>query len=348
MRKEVKIGALVLIVAAMAVWGYNFLKGQDLFSKSLSLETNYSFVDQLSPSSPVLINGVKVGNVTAVDLDVNNVQNVIVKFTIEGVSHVPKTAIASLKSTGLMGGKVLDIVFKAPCSGNGDCLEDGDKLQSRTEGMLSSMLGEGAIDGYVETAQTKIKELMGNGTSESDFTAMLEDMKASITNLNSITEKVNVILASSTYDVKNVTKNLKDFTETLNASSSKLTNILSNVDQVTADLKKADIAGTVNTAEATLAETQTAITSIKSTIETTNQTMSRVTDLVEKVERGEGSLGLLVNDKKLYQDLQNTSAEIGLLLQDVRLNPKRYINVSVFGKKQKEYTLPEEDPAKGN
>ncbi|MDA9773949.1 MlaD family protein [Saprospiraceae bacterium] len=349
MRKEVKIGALVLIVAAFAVWGYNFLKGQDLFSKSLTLETNYGFVDQLSPSSPVLINGVKVGNVTQVELDQSNVKNVIVRFTIEDVTHVPKTAVATLISTGIMGGKAIDIVFARPCAGNGDCLSDGDKLQSRSLGMLTTMLGENAIDGYVETAQAKIKEMMGteNG-GESDFTAMMADLKASIGNLNNITEKVNKILASSAYDVKNVTNNLEDFTTTLNASSSKLTSIIDNVDAVTTDLKNANISKTVNTAESALAETQTAITSIKSTIETTNQTMARVTDLINKVERGEGSLGLLVNDKKLYQDLQNTSSEIGLLLQDVRLNPKRYINVSVFGKKQKDYVLPEEDPAKGN
>ena len=349
MRKEVKIGALVLIVAAFAVWGYNFLKGQDLFSKSLTLETNYGFVDQLSPSSPVLINGVKVGNVTQVNLDQSNVKNVIVRFTIENVTHVPKTAVATLISTGIMGGKAIDIVFARPCAGNGDCLSDGDKLQSRSLGMLTTMLGENAIDGYVETAQTKIKELMGSGDGgESDFTVMIADLKASIGNLNNITEKVNKILASSAYDVKNVTNNLEDFTTTLNASSSKLTSIIDNVDAVTTDLKNANISKTVNTAESALAETQTAITSIKSTIETTNQTMARVTDLINKVESGEGSLGLLVNDKKLYQDLQNTSSEIGLLLQDVRLNPKRYINVSVFGKKQKEYVLPNEDPAKNN
>ena len=73
--------------------------------------------------------------------------------------------------------------------------------------------------------------------------------------------------------------------------------------------------------------------------------MAKVNDLVTKVESGQGSLGKLVNDEELYKELENTSEEIGLLLQDLRLNPKRYINVSVFGKKQKDYTLPEEDPA---
>lgn len=344
MKKEVKIGALVLFTAAVMVWGYNFLKGQDLFAKSLTLETNYSFVDQLSPSSPVLINGVKVGNVTQVLLDPNDVKNVIVRFTIENVGHVPKSAKAALSSLGLMGGKGITIEFDKPCSGNGDCLEDGDKMESKTISLISGMLGEGGIDGYMDSAQAKLKKIMGDG-GDMDFKLMFNDLQNSVANLTAITEKINSILASSTYDVKNVTKNLSNLSNTLNESSSKITSILNNVESTTNDLKNAKLSETVATANKTLSETTGALDKLKGTIGTANTTIAKVNDLVAKVERGEGSLGLLVNDKELYKELENTSQEIGLLLQDLRLNPKRYINVSVFGKKQKDYTLPEDDPA---
>jgi phospholipid/cholesterol/gamma-HCH transport system substrate-binding protein len=346
MNKEVKIGALVLVVAVAMIWGYNFLKGQDIFSRSLNLETNYAFVDQLSPSSPVLINGVKVGNVTAVDLDQNNVNNVVVKFTIENVGHIPKNAVAALKSTGVMGGKALTIEFDKPCSGNGDCLEDGDKLQSKSVSLINSMLGENTLDGYMETAQDKIQNMFGGEDGgESDFNAMFEDLQATIASLNEITQKLNVVLASSTYDVKNVTKNLSSLSNTLASSSRQITDILANVEEVTVDLKNANIAQTVESANSALSSTNAVVDDLKGTIATTNQTMAKVNDLVTKVESGQGSLGKLVNDEELYKELENTSEEIGLLLQDLRLNPKRYINVSVFGKKQKDYTLPEEDPA---
>ncbi len=346
MNKEVKIGALVLIVAVAMIWGYNFLKGQDIFSRSLNLETNYAFVDQLSPSSPVLINGVKVGNVTAVDLDQNNVNNVVVKFTIENVGHIPKNAVAALTSTGLMGGKALTIEFDKPCSGNGDCLEDGDKLQSKSVSLINSMLGENTLDGYMETAQDKIQNMFGGEDGgESDFNAMFEDLQATIASLNEITQKLNVVLASSTYDVKNVTKNLSSLSNTLASSSGQITDILANVEEVTVDLKNANIAQIVESANSALSSTNAVVDDLKGTIATTNQTMAKVNDLVTKVESGQGSLGKLVNDEELYKELENTSEEIGLLLQDLRLNPKRYINVSVFGKKQKDYTLPEEDPA---
>lgn len=346
MNKEVKIGALVLVVAVAMIWGYNFLKGQDIFSRSLNLETNYAFVDQLSPSSPVLINGVKVGNVTAVDLDQNNVNNVVVKFTIENVGHIPKNAVAALKSTGVMGGKALTIEFDKPCSGNGDCLEDGDKLQSKSVSLINSMLGENTLDGYMETAQDKIQNMFGGEDGgESDFNAMFEDLQATIASLNEITQKLNVVLASSTYDVKNVTKNLSSLSNTLASSSGQITDILANVEEVTVDLKNANIAQTVESANSALSSTNAVVDDLKGTIATTNQTMAKVNDLVTKVESGQGSLGKLVNDEELYKELENTSEEIGLLLQDLRLNPKRYINVSVFGKKQKDYTLPEEDPA---
>ncbi len=346
MRREVKIGALVLAVAAIMIWGFNYLKGQDLFARSLNLETNYAFVDQLSPSSPVLINGVKVGNVTDVVLDRNNVKNVIVKFTIENISHVPKDAVVVLSSVGLMGGKALSVEFDRPCKGNGDCLEDGDKLASEAKGMIASMLGDGAIDGAIDNAQSKIQELIGSdGGSSTDFTEIMENLKVSVANLNEITSKINKVLASSSYDVKNVTSNLSNLSKTLDNNNQRIETILANVESVTNDLKNADVSGVVASANTSINSANEAIVDIKKTIESTNNSMAKVSAIVEKVENGEGSLGLLINDSELYKELENTSEEIGLLLQDVRLNPKRYINVSVFGKKQKEYTLPEDDPA---
>lgn len=347
MRKEVKIGALVLAVAAVMIWGFNYLKGQDLFAKSLSLETNFGFVDQLSASSPVLINGVKVGNVTDVILDKNNVKNVIVRFNIEEVSHVPKDAIAVLTSVGLMGGKALVIEFDNPCAGNGDCLSDGDKLRSASKGLMDSMLGDGAIDGAIDGAQAKLQELMGtegDGMS-SDFSEILENLKVSVANLNEITTKINKVLASSTYDVKNVSSNLSNLSETIDNNNQRIESILLNVESVTQDLKSANISGVVSSANSTITTANDAILDVKKTIASTNESMAKIGSIVEKVERGEGSLGLLLNDSELYRELENTSDEIGLLLQDVRLNPKRYINVSVFGKKQKDYTLPDDDPA---
>ena len=139
--------------------------------------------------------------------------------------------------------------------------------------------------------------------------------------------------------------NLSSLSNTLSASGDQITGILNSVETVTKDLEKAKIAETVNTANSTLEGANGAISDLKGTIEATNKTMAKVTDLISKVEKGEGSLGMLINDKVLYKELENTSSEIGLLLQDLRLNPKRYINVSVFGKKQKDYTLPEDDPA---
>ncbi len=346
MRKEVKIGALVLVVVAVMIWGFNFLKGEDLFARSLNLETNYSYVDQLSASSPVLINGVKVGNVTDVVLDNNNVQNVIVRFTIENVGHIPKSARAVLVSTGLMGGKAIAIEFDKPCSGEGNCLEDGDKLASESRGLMSSMLGDGVIDGAMENAQNKIQELIGGEEGASaDFTVIMEDLKLSVANLSDITTKINRVLASSTYDVKNVSSNLSKLSNTLNDNNQRIESILMNVETVTNDLKNANVSGAVANANTTMNTATEAITDLKSTIAATNASMAKITEIVDKVERGEGTLGMLVNDEELYKEIENTSEEIGLLLQDLRLNPKRYVNVSVFGKKQTQYVLPENDPA---
>jgi phospholipid/cholesterol/gamma-HCH transport system substrate-binding protein len=246
-----------------------------------------------------------------------------------------------------MGGKALTIEFEKPCFGNGDCLEDGDKLASESLGLMASMLGDGAIDGAMESAQMKIQEMMGSGDGnmQGDFSIIMSDLKVSVANLNDITTKINKVLASSAYDVKNVSSNLSKLSNTLNDNNQRIESILMNVESVTNDLKSANVSGVVASANTTMTSANDAISDIKKTIATTNESMAKITEIVEKVENGEGSLGLLINDKELYKELENTSEEIGLLLQDVRLNPKRYINVSVFGKKQKEYTLPEDDPA---
>lgn len=346
MRKEAKIGALLLAVIAAAIWGFNFLKGQDLFSKTLQLQAHFENVDQLSSSSPVLINGVKVGSVTEVELDLKDVNNVIVHFNIEKVSHIPKTAKAVLTSVGLMGGKALQIEFSQACSGGSDCLQDNDILQSEVKGLLSTMVNDKTMNSYVDKAKTKINELFGNGSSESDLNTMMSELKLTISNLNSMTGKINSILGSASRDVSNVTKNLSSFSNTLKDNNPKLDEILNNVAQLTTELKQANIAATVSSTKASIDEAGNTINGLKETVTKANQAIARINSIVDGVEQGKGSLGQMVNDKKLYQELVQSSNEIKLLLQDVRLNPKRYINVSVFGKKQKQYVLPEEDPAK--
>lgn len=343
MPKEVKIGAVVIAIIALTVWGYLFLKGKDIFNKTISIVSYYNYVDQLSVSAPILINGVKVGNVTDVKLNPKNIEEVQVKFTIEGVSHVPKTAIAELKSTGIMGGKAIEILFDRPCTEN--CIEDGDVLKSKHSNLISSMIGSD-MNGYVKDIQTKFEDVFNNDMPDSlDFKKVLHDLQNTINNLNTISSKTAGIISSSTYDIKNISSSMKDFSSNLNQQNAKINQVIANLADFSERLKSVELDQTISKANKTLDVATNAVSSLKSTIANATNTIGDLNKVIKKVEHGDGSLSLLLNNRKLYDDLQESSRQLNLLLQDIRLNPKRYVNVSVFGKKQKTYTLPAEDPA---
>jgi phospholipid/cholesterol/gamma-HCH transport system substrate-binding protein len=125
-------------------------------------------------------------------------------------------------------------------------------------------------------------------------------------------------------------------------NTDRITATLSNLEAVTGDLKEANFADrTVQTMESANA----ALTSMEGTLVETRDAVNSLKSILSGIEDGEGTLGKLANDPELYTNLNSMSRNLDLLLQDFRLNPKRYINVSVFGKKQKEYQLPEDDPA---
>ena len=145
MTKEIRIGALAVIAIIGLIWGYKFVKGENLFSKSTVLTTKFDDVTLLSVSSPVFIRGLKVGTVTDIRLDESDLTKMIVEFAIEGNFKMPKSAVVSMKSEGLVGGNVLAIDFDKLCSGP-DCVQEGDELKSKTMGILSSLLGEDEIE----------------------------------------------------------------------------------------------------------------------------------------------------------------------------------------------------------
>lgn len=134
-------------------------------------------------------------------------------------------------------------------------------------------------------------------------------------------------------------------TNSLAKSNQKIEGLLANLDKITADLAKSNLSNTVLKTNETLDASKVAITELKSTLETTGKTMSDLSQVLKKLDSGDGSVAKLMNDKKLYQNIESTTKNLDLLLQDLRLNPKRYAHFSVFGKKQKEYTLPQNDPA---
>ena len=173
----------------------------------------------------------------------------------------------------------------------------------------------------------------------------LKDLHETISNLASLTRNLDRLLAQSSANLNASFQNLASISKNLKDNNDKITHILANVEIMTEDFKQAELGKDI---KSTVTNLNTTMTDLKSILTQANSTFKDVNHLLDGIQKGQGTLGALTTDKKLYENLQSTSRNLDLILQDLRLNPKRYISVSVFGKKQKEYTLPLDDPASGS
>ena len=347
MSKESKIGIFAIIVLAVSVWGYKYLKGKNLLSKSYTFQTVYDDVNQLTISSPVLFNGLTVGSVTDIKINKENLSEMIVTYSIKEDYKIPKTAIAYQMSNGVIGGKAISIVYDQVCNG-ANCAESGDFLTGKNLGMIGSLLGTEEIDQYIGEVTKGLNGVVsqiGAEDSEGAINETVRQLEKSMININNITKTTDALLKSSYRNLDKTIANMSIITENLAANNTQITSMLSNLNTITADIKTANIGKTISTSNATLAEAELAVTDLRATLATTDEMIKGLKEVVTKVDDGEGTLGQLVNDTELYDNLESTSINLSLLLQDLRLNPKRYVNVSIFGKKDKEYVVPEADPA---
>ncbi len=341
--KEFRIGVLAIVCIAAAIWGYKFLNGKDLLSKTNYYYVKYDHVDQLRPSNSVYVNGFQVGTVFEITLDEDHLDSVVVTLDIQKDIQVPKNTIATIISDGPLGGKAVVLQMEGPC-----CAEDGAFLRGRTFGLLKSMIPPDEVDLYFELLKRGVGSLVDTLTSStdpdnpSDVSKSIEELKSTIHNLENITQSLSYILSQSSRDLRETFDHLSSITGNLAENNEQITKTMSNIEMITTQLKDADLGTSIANTTGKLEGTMEKMTSVMTKAEAT---VSEINQLLEGVNRGEGSLGLLAKNDELYVNLAKVSKNLDLFLQDFRLNPKRYVNVSVFGKKQKSYVLPTDDPA---
>ena len=312
--REIKTGLIVLMGIVCVIFGYSFLKSSSFFSDDLTLYAVYNDVGGLQTGTSVSINGKNVGSVKAIKFK-DATGNLLVTFSVNRDLNFSKSSTVELYDTGLIGGKGLRInpMF------DGDPIANKDTLLTTTKASLS------------EVADQKLSPILEK------FESALTDADSVMLNVNAVLDKkAKRDLRQAIGDLSSLMKDLKGASNTLNAllknNESKLNNSLTSFEELTSNFAK--LSDSLNNA------------GLGRTLANLEATMSNLNSIMAKIEGGNGTLGKLMKDEALYTNLNNASRELDLLLQDFRLNPKRYVNVSVFGKKQKEYELPEEDPAK--
>ena len=311
--REIKTGLIVVLGIICVIFGYSFLKSTSFFSDDLKLYAIYDDVGGLQPGTAVSINGKNVGAVNAVKFkDASG--SLLVTFSVNRELAFTKNSVVELYDTGLIGGKGLRI----NPSFEGEPIATGDYLNTSRKASLS------------EVADQKLSPILEK------FESALTDADSVMLNVNAVLDtKAKRDLRQAISDLSTLMTDLKGAGGTLNrllsTNETKFDRSLSHVEEITSNFAK--LSDSLNKS------------GLGRTLANLELTVSNLNKLMAQIENGNGTLGKLVKDEALYNNLNGASRELDLLLQDFRLNPKRYVNVSVFGKKQKEYEVPEADPA---
>ena len=312
--KEIKTAILVIVSIFLFIWGYNFLKGKDLFDSSTSVYVVYDNVAGLVNSAPVTLNGLAIGKVNSINIQPDG--KLLVEMQITTDFTIAKSSVAEIYDSGLVGGRQIAI---KPNFQDKDYIKTGDYLKASSKLGLTDALAQ-----QLEPLQYKVQKLLDN--ADVLFTNVNEilDEKTKQNLKNSIAE-LNKTLSEFSVASKNINEMIADNKSKINSTMTNFDKTAANFSKMSDSLAKANLGQTVKNLEKTLAN---------------------VDKIMTDIEQGKGTMGKLMKDDAMYNNFTNTSKELELLLQDVRLNPTRYVNVSVFGKKNKPYVAPVNDTIK--
>ena len=303
MKRELKVG-LFAVVLLLVGWGViRFLQGTDVFSSYNTYYAYYDNVGGIQPASPVMIHGVKVGSVLEVELNEDPTKGVEVTLSVEERYAVPADSKAKIFSDGLMGGKAVEIVYGTssemlPNKGTIESLVETDLMQMASSEMENIIAKVTAIMDNMTTTLEGVNNLIATNT---------DNISEIVRNVDGVTGSVNDMLAKEKRHLEEAMASLSRFSKSLGDNAEQVDSIIGNMNTFSTQLAEADI-----------------ISEIESTVAQLNK-------VLESVNNGDGSVGKLLDDAELYDNLAQASDNLSTLLADLQANPHRYINISVFG-----------------
>ncbi|WP_074406716.1 MULTISPECIES: MlaD family protein [Aquimarina] len=307
--REVKTGILAICAIALLIFGYSFLKGKNLLENDRTFYAVYDNVEGLIPSSPVTINGMVVGQVVSIGF-ADAKGNLVVEFNVDSDFSFSKNSLAKVYGGGLIGGKSLAIMPKYE---QGLEAKDKDTLPGRIEAGLLELVNDKLaplqekLEAAITDADTLLNSVNGilNVDNKNNLNSIFKDLSITVKNFKGASNSLNTILSGNEEKLNNTFTNLDKMSTNLNKVSDSLAQI--NVAKLGKDLEKV---------------------------------LANFEKISKDINSGRGTVGKLLKDDKLYDNLEKTSKQLELLIQDLRLNPKRYVHISVFGKKNAPYEKP--------
>ncbi|MFK7050245.1 mce related protein [Flavobacterium columnare] len=308
--REIKTAILVIASILLFIWGYSFLKGSNLLNSHKKLFVEFDNVEGLLSSASVTINGKVVGKVRSLNL--TDTGKILAELQINQDDFpISKTSVAQIYEPGFIGGKQIAII---PNFADKNIVVDGDRLKADVKLGLTDNLGkklaptQQKIESLVEDADqlmVNVNQVL-NDQAKRDLQQAISHLNQTMAEFNKLGNGVNQLLATNQ--------------KSLNHSLGNIEKITTDFSKVSNELEKAELGKTLKNLEGTLAN---------------------VNKLVSDMQAGQGTLGKAMKDEAMYNNFTKAAKEIELLLQDLRLHPTRYVNVSLFGKKEKPYKAPE-------
>ncbi len=308
---ETKIGILTTIAITALILGYSYLRGNDVFSGSNKFYAVYKSVEGLSVSKPVLVNGFPIGRVSNMELRSDG--RTVVQFKIDSKYDIPNNTLAKLVSTDLLGTKA--IVFLMGNSKN--YAEDQDTLKADVQGSLAESLQPiqkkaELLIGKLDSSLAAVNKIL-NPQFQKNVDRSFLSIANSLQTLESTTKKIDNLVGTQTEHINNIMANADNVSGNLKTSTAHLNGIATNFETLSNDLSHSNI---------------------KQTLENANKAMADLQATISKINSGKGSLSLLLNDDKLYNNLSAASNNLNNLFIDLKAHPKRYVSFSVFGGKK--------------
>ena len=304
--REVKSALLVLGGIALFIYGFSFLKGNSIFKKGKTIHSVYDEVEGLVSGAKVSINGLSVGKVSRIDF-LPSTTKILVTMDVREELDISTESTAMLYETGLIGGKAIALI---PLFDKNNILKDGDTLKTKVKPGLTEL-----INRQIEPLQVKIESMLSSADS----------LFAGVSNVldNDTQNNMKNTLENLSITTKNLNKASLAALEILDINKEQLNSTFINVKETSDNLKS--ITDSISNAQ------------ISFTIREFTKTIEVLNNIVTAIDLGKGTLGKLINDESLYENLNDASSELQSLLSDLKNHPKKYVHFSMFGKKEKLY-----------
>lgn len=312
-RKEFKVGVVFVIATAILIWGLMYLKGLELLKTSRTFYAVYDHVNGLVAANPISIKGMKVGQVKKLYFDPRNPGKIIVELYILGDYPITKSSYAKIYSSSLLGAPAIEII-----PGNSGALaKDGDTLLSQTEATLTEEVNRQILPlktkaesliGSIDSIASILQEVLNKNTRD-NLVEAIEHVKESLMNIAHATYHLDTLVVSQRSNLSRIIANVESISSNLRKNNEKVTNILNNFSNLSDSLARARI---------------------PQTLLQVNHAVAGLDTVLMRINRGEGSMGQLISNDKLYNELEKAARDLNLLMEDIRKNPSRYVKVSVF------------------